>query len=137
MKCCDSGLKRRQKAVAMLHEYISDEMDSGYENFIVLGDWNDDLKDKDTEHSFHPFLNDKRFYFVNEPLVYDLSKASYPKEPYVSYLDHIVVSRKMVPESKLNRAETLFIEDYIGGYSKYERYISDHRPVMLGFAPFE
>ena len=137
MKCCDSGLKRRQKAVAMLHEYISDEMDSGYENFIVLGDWNDDLKDKDTEHSFHPFLNDKRFYFVNEPLVYDLSKASYPKEPYVSYLDHIVVTRQMVPESKLNRAETLFIEDYIGGYSKYERYISDHRPVMLGFAPFE
>lgn len=136
MKCCDSGLKRRQKAVKMLHNYISDEMKTGYKNFIVLGDWNDDLKDKENEHCFHPFKNDERFYFVNEPLVYDLSKASYPKEPYVSYLDHILVTKQMIPESKTNRIETLFIEDYIGGYSKYERYISDHRPVLLGFVPF-
>jgi endonuclease/exonuclease/phosphatase family metal-dependent hydrolase len=137
MKCCDSGLKRRQNAVRMLHNFISNEMNTGYKNFIVLGDWNDDLKDKENEHCFHPFKNDDRFYFVNESLVYDESKATYPKEPYVSYLDHILVTKQMIPKSDTNRIETLFIENYIGGFSKYERYISDHRPVLLGFAPFK
>ena len=137
MKCCDSGLKRRQKAALMLHKYLDEEMESGYKNFIVLGDWNDDLKDKDSEHCFHPFFDDNRFYFINQELVYDRSKASYPKEPYISFLDHILVSKHMIPRSKINRAETLFIEDYLGGFSIYEKYISDHRPVMLGFVPFD
>lgn len=136
MKCCDSGLKRRQNAVKMLYNYLSNEIESGFKNFIVLGDWNDDLKDKEQEHCFHPFQNDDRFYFVNEPLVYDVSNATYPKEPYVSYLDHILVTKHMIPKFSASRTETLFIEDYMGGFSKYERYISDHRPVMLGFVPF-
>jgi len=137
MKCCDSGLKRRQNAVKMLHHYIVEEMEMGYKNFIVLGDWNDDLKDKENEHCFHPFNNDDRFYFVNESLVYNQSNASYPKEPYVSFLDHILVTKHMIPESETYRTETLFIEDFMGGFSNYERYISDHRPVMLGFVPFK
>ena len=50
MKCCDSGLNRRKNASEMLYSYLINEIESGYSNFIVLGDWNDDLKDKYGEH---------------------------------------------------------------------------------------
>ena len=29
---------------------------------IILGDWNDDLKDKDGEHCFDPFFNDSNVF---------------------------------------------------------------------------
>ena len=133
MKCCDSGLDRRRKAVAMLHEYLAEAWNSGNRNFIVLGDWNDDLKDADNAHGFHPFFDDNRFYFVNEKIVYDKDQASYPKEPYVSFLDHILVSETFIPRSDVLKVQTLLIGEYMGGYEVYEKFISDHRPVILAF----
>ncbi len=133
MKCCDSGLKRRQNAVQMLYDYLADEWDEGNRNFIVLGDWNDDLKDADNAHGFHPFFNDDRFYFVNRDLVEDVSQASYPKEPYISFLDHILVTESFLPAASDKTVQTLKLGEYMGGYPVYEEYISDHRPVMVGF----
>ena len=127
MKCCDSGLKRRQKASQMLYEHII-ELDN-MNNLIVLGDWNDDLKDKPNEHCFDPFLLDDRFYFANANLVYDNTHATYPKEPYVSFLDHILVSNNLIT----NQVLTLPIDEWMGSYKVYESYISDHKPVILSF----
>ena len=127
MKCCDSGLKRRQKASQMLYEHII-ELDN-MNNLIVLGDWNDDLKDKPNEHCFDPFLLDDRFYFANANLVYDNTHATYPKEPYVSFLDHILVSNNLIT----NQVLTLPIDEWMGSYKVYESYISDHKPVFLSF----
>ena len=127
MKCCDSGLQRRQKGSLMLYEYII-----GLEkqnNLIVLGDWNDDLKDKPDEHCFMPFLNDNNFYFANHEIVYDINQASYPKEPYVSFLDHILISKNLIT----NQVYTLPIDNWMNGYDIYESYISDHKPVFLSF----
>ncbi len=135
MKCCDSGLIRRQKAVKMLYDYVNEEMEKGFDNFIILGDWNDDIKDDDIAHSFHPFMNDDRFYFPTWKITYDPLQASYPKEPYVSFLDHILVTRELMPEEASFSIRTLKIEDYVGGFDKYEENISDHRPVMLQFDP--
>ncbi|MBT3252290.1 MAG: hypothetical protein HN729_05135 [Candidatus Marinimicrobia bacterium] len=135
MKCCDSGLLRRQGAVRMLQQYLSDEMDKGFGNFIVLGDWNDDLKDEDNAHCFHPFLNDDRFHFPTWRITHDLSMASYPKEPYVSFLDHILVSEQLLPSTAQFDVSTIMVEDYLGSYDIYEANISDHRPVMLRFNP--
>jgi len=129
MKCCDSGLFRRQKASEMIHDYVS----KNDNHYIILGDWNDDLKDKDGEHCFDPFLNDTRFFFPTFDITYDISQASYPKEPYVSFLDHILVSKSLVsPDAYL--VKTIPIDDYMGGFSIYEEYISDHMPVMLSFS---
>ncbi|MDB4125703.1 endonuclease/exonuclease/phosphatase family protein [Candidatus Marinimicrobia bacterium] len=133
MKCCDSGLKRRKKAVKMLYDYVSIEYDNNNKNFIVLGDWNDDLKDKPEQHCFDPFLNDEKFYFSNESIVYDISQASYPKEPYISFLDHILVSRNFVKKSSINKVMTIPMDTYMKGFDVYEAYISDHKPVFLSF----
>ena len=55
MKCCDSGLNRRKKAAVMLHEYLNSHFKE-LSNLIVLGDWNDDTKDKAGHHCFDPFF---------------------------------------------------------------------------------
>ena len=136
MKCCDSGLKRRQKASQMLFEYLESEiLDTGYSNFIVLGDWNDDLKDEPDEHCFNPFLEDDKYYFLTDRIDDDVANATYPKEPYVSFLDHIMTTANFIENDLDVDVKTVMIEDYIGGYEVYEILMSDHRPVMFSI-PF-
>ena len=130
MKCCDSGLNRRKKASKMLYNHVIQEPDS---NFIILGDWNDDLKDKNKEHCFTPFLNDDQFYFANHEIVYDISQASYPNEPYYSFLDHILVNKNFVHVDSINNVMTIPIDQYMNSYTLYKKYISDHMPVLLSF----
>ena len=128
MKCCDSGLYRRQKAAKMLYDYTVENLNIN-ENLIILGDWNDDLKDNEGEHCFDAFLNDDRFIFPTLDITYDISKASYPKEPYVSFLDHIMVTNDLLETRyKIN---TIMMDYYMGGFEIYESFISDHMPVYL------
>ena len=131
MKCCDSGLNRRKKAAEMLYEYVLDNIDIN-KNLIILGDWNDDLKDNEGEHCFEQFMNDDQFIFPTLDLTYDISKASYPKEPYVSFLDHILVSSSFLNDNQYF-VNTLPIDEYMGSFEIYESYISDHMPVYLSF----
>ena len=133
MKCCDSGLNRRKNASNMLYNYLINEMESGYSNFIVLGDWNDDLKDDFGEHCFDPFMNDDNFYFVTEEIVDDLSQATYPKEPYYSFLDHILITRNFLDVNTNYTIKTIRMGDYMNGYENYEKLISDHLPVLFSF----
>lgn len=131
MKCCDLGLERRKKASKQLYSYINREIQKGIqENFIVLGDWNDDLKDAPGDHCFDPFLNDDRFFFPTIDIVDDISQASYPKEPYVSFLDHIMISTSLISNHSY-KVKTIPIDRYMGGFPVYERNISDHMPVLL------
>ena len=132
MKCCDSGLLRRKNASKMLHNYVDDLYLTKQKNIIVLGDWNDDLRDKAGEHCFHPFLNDDRMYFVNTTILDDESQVSYPKPPYRSFLDHILVTENLLQSNSNYRIMTIPIDDYMGGYDVYEEFISDHKPVMVG-----
>ena len=132
MKCCDSGLHRRKKASQMLHSYL-DENYNAQPNIIVLGDWNDDTKDAPGKHCFDPFFIDDRFYFTTETISFDISQASYPKEPYVSFLDHIMVSTNLIPMNSTYSVKTLPMGKYMGSYDIYEAYISDHLPVLLSF----
>jgi len=133
MKCCDSGLQRRKKAGQMLYEYLDEHYDER-SNLIVLGDWNDDTKDIPGEHCFEPFFQDDRFYFTTREIAFDINQASYPKEPYVSFLDHIMVSEKLLPRESPYDVKTILMGDFMGGYDIYEAYISDHLPVLLSFS---
>ena len=76
------------------------------------------------------FLNDKNFYFVTESIVDDISQSTYPKEPYVSFLDHILISKNLI-DMDAKEIYTIPIDKYMGGYDIYESYISDHKPVLL------
>ena len=91
----------------------------------------DDLKDKDGEHCFDSFFDDSRFYFPTIEITYDLNQASYPKEPYVSFLDHIMVTKDLITTSY--KVNTIMVDQYMGGFDIYESYISDHLPVLFSF----
>jgi len=132
MKCCDSGLNRRKKAANMLYEYLDSEIKTLNTRFIVLGDWNDDLKDKENEHCFESFLNDARFFFPTYDITFDIEQASYPKEPYVSFLDHILVTKSVI-NNDVFEVQTIRLDKLMGDFDTYETYISDHYPVLLSF----
>ena len=65
--------------------------------------------------------------------MWDMSQASYPKHPYFSFLDHILVSNTFIDSDKVNNVLTIPMDDYMNGYDIYEKYISDHMPVLLSF----
>ena len=131
MKCCDSGLQRRKLAAKQLYDYVKENINNSLSNhYIILGDWNDDLKDDIGEHCFDSFINDSTMFFPTFDITYDLEQASYPKEPYVSFLDHILVSNSLV-DGKNYIVKTIPIDEYMGSYDIYEKYISDHMPVLL------
>ena len=131
MKCCDSGLFRRKKASEQLYNYLLSHITMN-PNVIVLGDWNDDLKDKDGEHCFELYLDDDKFFFPTNDITHIIEKASYPKEPYVSFLDHIMVTEKFLND-KNYIVDTVPMDSYMGSFKNYESYISDHMPVYLSF----
>ena len=65
----------------------------------------------------------------NFSIIEDRNQASYPKKPYFSFLDHILVSENLIT----NKVLTLPIDKWMGSYNVYESYISDHKPVFLSF----
>ena len=57
---------------------------------------------------------------------------SYPSWP--SHLDHILITNELFDEfdNTGSTVQTIHIEDYFEeGWRDYEKYISDHRPVVL------
>tara|TARA_Y100001970_G_C13714170_1_gene593430 strand:- start:217 stop:573 length:357 start_codon:yes stop_codon:yes gene_type:complete len=114
----------------MLHEYVSRESYNDDHIMLIVGDWNDDLRDAENEHCFAPFLEDQRYKFATFDIVNDLSQLTYPKAPYQSFLDHILFSSTSISDYKV---ETVLIDKYMGGYDIYQAFISDHRPVMFTF----
>ena len=60
------------------------------------------------------------------------SNWSYPSWP--SHLDHILITNELFYEieNEVSSVETIRLEEYFyNGWSEYENYISDHRPVGL------
>ena len=135
MKCCNDGLERRHNASAMLNDYLSNKMAWGDSNFVIPGDWNDDIYDDDGSgaYSFEAFLeNGDNFQYVTDPLAASGSKnnASYPSYP--SFIDNILISKSLFDEAEGGQASTLRLDEIFADYSSV---VSDHRPVLWSFTP--
>ena len=135
LKCCGDGQldeadygdeeTRRLWANYYLKEYIDTYFYN--DNVIILGDFNDELIDQDINNVFQDFLDDADYYFADFDIATGNSNNwSFPGWP--SHLDHIL----MANQSNIFTATTLRLDDYIiGGWGKYDNYISDHRPVGI------
>ena len=133
LKCCGDGQldendygdeeTRRLWANYYLKEYIDTYF--GNNNVIILGDFNDELIDQYPNNVFQDFLDAPNYYFSDFDIANGNSNDwSFPGWP--SHLDHIL----MANQSNIFTATTLRLDDYIiGGWGKYDNYISDHRPV--------
>lgn len=128
LKCCDGSEQRRAISSQYLKEYIDQNLSS--DNVIVLGDFNDDITEPAAQNVFINFLNDTENYrFADLDIAEGTSNNwSFPNWP--SHLDHILISNEVFGY-QLN-TETIKLDNYmIGGWGRYDSYISDHRPVGI------
>ncbi|MCF7801404.1 MAG: endonuclease/exonuclease/phosphatase family protein [Candidatus Marinimicrobia bacterium] len=129
-----SSIQRRHDATTLLHEYLSDVITTTEDtNFVVVGDWNDDLSTSNGATSFTAFMNDtENFYFTTWDLAWAETdeEDSYPG--WSSFLDHILISRALFDENETATTRTLKLDNYL---SDYFSLVSDHRPVMFRFEP--
>ena len=117
-----------EKIENYINEYLEDL------NVIVLGDLNDELNDEESVNVFQNFIIDSTNYkFVDMDIAYSSSSNwSYPSRP--SHLDHILITNELFDEFKNegSSVQTIRLEEYFdNGWTEYENYISDHRPVGL------
>ena len=128
-------IDRRRAASCSLKAYLDDRiMYEPEKDYIVVGDWNDEINDPEDENSFNVFVADSSNYrFLTFPLAGNLYYASWPHYPYYSLIDHILISMDCFAEFDNGSIETLRLDDLIIGYFSY---VSDHRPVMAKFPVF-
>jgi endonuclease/exonuclease/phosphatase family metal-dependent hydrolase len=117
-----------EKIENYINEYLEDL------NVIVLGDLNDELNDEESVNVFQNFIIDSTNYkFVDMDIAYSSSSNwSYPY--WSSHLDHILITNELFDEfeNEGSSVQTIRLEEYFdNGWTDYEKYISDHRPVGL------
>ena len=136
-KCCgDGNLEqdywdeeyRRQQASYYLKNYIDTYLSD--QNVIVLGDFNDDIAES-TNNVFSNFLNDTENYYFADTHIAEGPSSNWSFPNWPSHLDHILITNEIFGVEP-SSVTTLRLDDSIlGGWSKYDNYISDHRPVGI------
>ena len=140
-KCCGNGTieieyddeeYRRLQSCILTKIYIESNLDE--KNVILVGDLNDELTDEESVNVFQNFIIDSTNYkFVDMDIAYSSSSNwSYPSWP--SHLDHILITNELFDEfeNEGSSVQTIRLEEYFdNGWTEYENYISDHRPVGL------
>ena len=130
-----SGTEDRAERVAtcrLLKEHIDEALEAGGErDFIVAGDWNDQLDDPPEYNVFQVFLDDTLdYYYLTWPMRSSSYNASYIGG---SLIDHLMVTTDALDEYAGGSTTTLRLDDEVSGY---ETVISDHRPVLAMFPVF-
>ncbi|MBC8256627.1 MAG: endonuclease/exonuclease/phosphatase family protein [Candidatus Marinimicrobia bacterium] len=134
-KANESGTEdeaRRKSASENLEDYINEYLPN--KNVIILGDLNDELNEDANENVFQNFINAPT-YFQFTDMDIALGSESYWSYPtWPSHLDHILITNELFDEfeNEGSFVQTIRLEEYFdNGWTEYEKYISDHRPVGL------
>ncbi len=146
LKCCGNGYlnlndpndeeTRRYDACNLLNTYINYNLPDA--NVFLVGDFNDELTDGNSNNVFQIFLNNPSSYkFVDMDIANGSSAHwSYPSWP--SHLDHILITNELFDEFENSNSvvQTIEVDDYLsGGWNTYDNDVSDHRPVGFKFKP--
>jgi len=124
---------KRVFVAEVLRKYIDENTSQNDFNFI-LGDFNDELTDPINQNVFLNFLNDSVNYFFTDLYIAEGPSSNWSFPNWPSHLDHILVSNEVLDFNI--ETNTLKLDDYmIGGWQKYDNYISDHRPVGISLLP--
>ncbi len=127
----DESRMRRALAIAALDEWLTSALASGDErDYVVVGDYNDELTDPPEQNVYGPILDaPERYRFLTLP-VEEAGGHSYL--PFDVMLDHILVTADVLDEYGSGSTEVLPLERRI---MYYEARVSDHRPVIARFVP--
>jgi endonuclease/exonuclease/phosphatase family metal-dependent hydrolase len=115
---------RRLAASESLDAWLRGRLDTDSEqDYVLLGDFNDELTDAAADNVFNPFLTaPDRYSFLTLPLA-EAGEHSYI--PFVSLIDHVLVTSDMLGEVGSGQTEVLPLEQTVSDYAS----ITDHRPV--------
>ena len=120
---------RRKDACVKLDAWLSAELAKGGEqDYIVIGDFNDELDDPPKWNVFGPLLSKTADYTF---LTHDEVKAGkHTYLPFQSFLDHILVTSDALVEYGAGTTSVVELEKTV---ADYENSVSDHRPVLSVF----
>ncbi|MCK6619499.1 MAG: endonuclease/exonuclease/phosphatase family protein [Calditrichaceae bacterium] len=126
---------RRRNSIQKLENYIDSQLQSGSDpDFVVAGDWNDELEDPPSSNVFLPFLEDTlRYKFLTLPFAGSSSEFSYLLGGFNSLIDHILITTSIDTAYLPLTTQVLKLDQY---YSLYVSEVSDHRPVAARFGTF-
>ncbi len=142
LKCCGNQIlelddewdeeTRRYDACNLLDQYIVDFHPN--DKVIVLGDLNDILTDSPENNVFQVFTENPNSYLIADMDIAEGGSTNWSYPTWPSHIDHIFISNEIVNDY-LNYGSdirTIKLDEYFdGGWSDYDEYISDHRPVGL------
>ena len=126
---------RRRVAVREMEQFIGNRVQQGGDpDYIIAGDWNDELQDDSTDNVFNPFLNHPMQYvFLTLPFAGSQTEYSYIGGNFKSLIDHIMITSSI--QATYSNIETQIIKiDQV--FSQYEVEVSDHRPVAARIPAF-
>lgn len=141
-KCCGDGVLemgnlsdeefRRYRANLLLKQYI----DANFLNdrVILLGDLNDLITDSSPNNVFQMFLDDPTNYLFADQDIASGSVADWSFPNWPSHLDHILITNELFAEfsDEDSGIQTIKVDNFMsGGFSSYDFYVSDHRPVGM------
>jgi hypothetical protein len=124
---------RRKLACQKLKDYLDlNRAGSGDPDYIVLGDWNDELDDPISNNVFQVFLDDTvNYQFLTKNL--PVNDCTYIGDSWCSIIDHILISIEVKPKFLGGKIEIQKIDNYL---NTYVNDVSDHRPVGSLFPIF-
>ncbi len=124
-----SDVAQRRATCRLLKEYIDAELAAGGDSdYVVVGDWNDEIDDPPEDNAFQMFIDDSADYrFLTRPLV---GNSYYDSYIAGGLIDHVLVTCAALPEYGSGSTVTLRLDDEM---PNYEKLVSDHRPVMASF----
>jgi len=144
-KCCGDNVidennsrdeeLRRRDASLLLDDFIRTNYPD--RRVIIVGDLNDSLTDAPAANVFQNFIDQPESYrFVDMPIAQnDDVLWSFPNWP--SHIDHILITNELFAgfESSDALVQVVPLHNLIGGWSVYDRTMSDHLPVVLRLQP--
>jgi endonuclease/exonuclease/phosphatase family metal-dependent hydrolase len=125
----DESRERRRAACERLEEWVDARMEStGEEDFVLLGDWNDELTDWGAHQVFQVFLDrPEDFTFLT---LERAEAGGFTLIPFESFIDHVMVTASALDEYGAGWTEVLPLEETVDDYTAI---LSDHRPVLSVF----
>ena len=140
-KCCgneiieddeDDEEYRRLQAIKYTKDYFENSLVN--KNIVLVGDFNDELSDEKTNNIYWDFISDNNNYRFVDLFIACNQNADWSYPSWPSHLDHILITNELFDEfeNEGSSVQTIRLEEYFdNGWTDYEKYISDHRPVGL------
>jgi len=131
----DSSEDRRRGAIVSMEQYISNQIANGGDpDYVLIGDWNDELEDPQNDNVFLPFLNSPSEYvFLTEPFAGSQTEYTFIGGSFRSLIDHIMITSSIDNTFSSHVTQILKIDE---AFTNYEPEVSDHRPVAVRLPVF-